>query len=542
MTVDNEKMNTDKHSNTIERRTVLKLTGTAIVAGLFSKTSGAFAQTSSASAPATTASSSAIIDMPAWELSQQIHGKHVSCVEVMSAYLDHIEKVNPAVNAIVALQDRGGLLKQAKAKDALLAAGKSDGWMHGFPHAVKDLAETKGIRTTMGSPLFKDFVPDYDDPMVADLKTNGAIIIGKTNTPEFGYGSHTYNPVYGVTGNPYDHSKSAGGSSGGAACSLAMRMVPVADGSDFMGSLRNPAGWCNIYGYRPSWGRVAMPGGELFINQFGILGPMGRTVSDVALLLNTQSGYRPEAPGSLAVDPELRSLTVSNIHDKLNVSQKGKKVAWIGNWDGYLPMEKGVLELCEKALKTFPDFGVAVDAIRSPTDPEALWNDVWLPHRHICASTMKKFYDDPEKRKLLKPEAIFEYEGSLKYSGQDIFKASQKRGEWYLTVLKLFDKYDFLAVPTAQIFPFDKTLHWPQEVAGKTMDTYHRWMEVVTPWTLCGCPIVAIPAGFNENGVPMGIQVIGRPRGDFELLQFAYAYEKSKDWFNIKKPAELMAG
>jgi len=212
----------------------------------------------------TTANS--IIEMSGWELSRQIHEKKVSCRDVMAAYLDHIVNVNPRVNAIVALQDRDGLIKQAGKKDESLATGRSDGWMHGFPQAVKDMEETKGIPTTFGYRAFKDFVPSFDSIVVERMKKAGSVVIGKTNTPEWGFGSNTYNEVYGATGNPYDHSLVSGGSSGGAACALAMRMQPVADGSDYMGSLRNPAGFCNVYGYRPSWGRVPNSGFELFVN------------------------------------------------------------------------------------------------------------------------------------------------------------------------------------------------------------------------------------------------------------------------------------
>jgi len=244
-------------------------------------------------------------------------------------------------------------------------------------------------------------------------------------------------------------------------------------------------------------------------------------------------------PLSLSDDSNLLSLTPCNVHDRLKANVKGKKVAWLGDWGGYLPMEAGVLDVCEKALKTLPSFGVAVEKIAPPYDPAILWNDVWLPMRHFASQFLKGLYDDPAKRALLKPEAIFEYEGGQKYSAQDIYFASQKRSEWFLALLKVFETYDYVAVPTAQVFPYEKTIHWPKEIAGKKMDTYHRWMEVVTHWTLSGSPIVAVPAGFNDGGLPMGIQFIGKPRGDFDLLQFAHAYETHNDWVNTHKPKYL---
>ncbi|MEN3929859.1 amidase [Microvirga sp. W0021] len=529
-TTENSEVSTPS-SKALSRRAALKgLVGTVTAVGFMGKYSMAQAQTGkAASGAAASSGATSIIEMPAWELSQSIHAKKVSVKEVMTAYLDQIDKVNSKVNAIVALQDRDGLMKQAEESDKALAAGKSGGWMHGFPQAIKDLEDTKGIVSSKGCPIFKDYVPTQDSFMVQRMKAAGIIITGKTNTPEFGYGSHTYNPVYGATGNPYDPSKSAGGSSGGAACSLAMRLQPVADGSDFMGSLRNPAGWCNVFGFRPSWGRVPAPGGELFMNQFGINGPMGRSIPDMALLLNTQSGYTSSAPQSLADDSRLRALTPANVRDQMKADQKGKRIAWLGDWDGYLAMEPEVLEVCKNGLDAFTAMGLKVETIKPPIDGQKLWDGCWLPHRHFCATSLKALAEDPEKRKLLKPEAIFEYEGGKNYTGQQMYEASAMRSDWYRKVQELFEKYDYIAVPTAQMFPFDKEWHWPKEVAGRKMDTYHRWMEIVTPWTLCGSPVVAVPVGFSKAGLSMGIQIIGKPRNDFEVLQFAYMYELATD-------------
>lgn len=480
-----------------------------------------------------------IVDMYACELSQSIASKEVSCTEVMEAYLDQVERVNPALGAIVALQERGGLMKQAAEKDAELASGVATGWMHGFPQAIKDLEETKGIATSYGSPIFRDFVPDFDSLLVSRIKSAGAIIVGKTNTPEWGFGSHTYNNVYGATGNPYDPDKSCGGSSGGAAASIAARLQPVADGSDYMGSLRNPAGWCNVYGYRPSTGRVPLRGVDPYLNNFATNGAMARSVADLALILSTMSGYDEKTPSSLPDDVRLKGLSPLNVREALRADMRGKKVAWLGDWNGYLPMEEGVLELCEKALAGFSAFGVSVEKIDQPYDPAEFWEKVWLPFRHLAAVKLKPFCDDTRKRGLLKPEAVYEYEGSLKYSMQDIYAASVKRGECQAALLKVFEKFDYIAVPTAQVFPFDKKLHWPGEVAGRKMDTYHRWMEVVTHWSASGCPTIAVPAGFNDGGLPMGLQLTGRQRADFDLLRFAAAYEERNDWFARRRPALL---
>ena len=476
-----------------------------------------------------------IIGMPGWELSEKIHAREVSCKEVMETFLDHIDRVNPKVNAIVARQDRGGLLRQAEEKDKTLASGKSDGWMHGFPQAIKDFENNKGIPSTCGSLILKDNIPTEDALMTSRIKAAGGILVGRTNVPEYALGSHTYNKVYGVTGNPYNPGISAGGSSGGAACALALGMLPVADGSDFMGSLRNPAGWCNVYSMRPTYGLVPS-GVELFMNSFSCKGSMGRNVPDIALLMGTISGYDESIPFSLSEDADIKGLTTKNVHERLTADHKGKKIGWLGDWDGYLPMENGVLAVCERALKSFGQLGVSVEKAAPPMDGQKFWDEIWLPLRHFSQYGQKANCEDPEKRKLLKSEVIFEYEGSAKYTGRDIYAASMKRSDFYRTVLKMFAVYDYLAVPTAQVFAFDCSWDWPKEIAGKKMDTYHRWMEVVAAWTMASTPVVSIPAGCNEQGKFMGIQLIGKPRTDFDLLQMAYAYDQVTDVIRANPP------
>src|ERR1700693_3023148 len=247
--------------------------------------------------------------------------RQISCVEVMTAYLDHIDKLNPKVNAIVALQDRAALLAQSRERDAQLARGELMGPLHGFPHAVKGLAPVKGIPMTMGSPILKDFVPNADSVMVERLRAAGAIFIGKTNTPEFGLGSQTYNPVYGATRNAYDQSRTSGGSSGGAAVSLALRMLPVADGRDYGGSLRNPAGWNNVFGFRTSYGRVPADGRDAWLPSMGVVGPMARNVSDLAMLLAVEAGYDARVPLSIVEEGAV-------FQSRLEKDFKGKRIAW----------------------------------------------------------------------------------------------------------------------------------------------------------------------------------------------------------------------
>jgi amidase len=465
-----------------------------------------------------------IVAMPAAELSAAIRTRKVSCREVMAAYLDHIDRVNPAVNAIVSLVDRNALMAEAEQRDAQLARGEYLGWMHGFPHAVKDLALTKGIRTTFGSPLFADYIPQSDAIIVERIRKSGAILIGKTNTPEFGLGSQTYNPVFGPTRNAYDQGKAAGGSSGGAAVALALRMVPVADGSDMGGSLRNPAAYNNVIGFRPSQGRVPYgPAGEVFVQQMGYEGPMGRNVADTAMLLSVQAGYDARVPLSLDDDPAIFA-------EPLKRDFVGARIGWLGDLGGYLPMEAGVLDLCAKALPTFETIGCEVEEAAPGFPPEQIWN-VWRPLRHwAIAGGLVDFYNDPAKRARLKPEAIWEIEGGLKLSAVDVYKASAARSALYQAVNRLFERFDYLVLPTAQIFPFDVNTPWPREIAGVSMDAYHRWMEVVFLGTLTGCPVANVPVGFNAAGLPMGIQIIGRGRADLAVLQLAHAYEQAAGW------------
>jgi len=520
------------------RRQVLKgIVGGVIAGSLPGVAWSAAAQPALAGAQKPAKATGEIVDWSAAQLSLAIHGRQVSCRDVMAAYLARIEQLNPTYNAIVALRDPDSLLKEASAFDAKLKAGDSLGWLHGIPQAPKDLALTKDIVTTFGSPLLQKNQPKVDSIHVARARAAGALMIGKTNTPEFGLGSQTYNPVYGPTRNPYNRQKTSGGSSGGAATALALRMLPVADGSDFGGSLRNPAAFCNVYGMRPSQGRVPRsPADEVFISQLGYSGPMARTVPDLALLLATQSGLDLSDALSLEISAELAALTPHNVEHALQSRQTGKKIGWLGDWGGYLAMEPGILELCEKALGNLAGQDMVVEPLKSPFSPESLW-DTWLVHRHFgIGNGLLKYYEDPTKRALLKPEAIWEIEGSLKLSAADFFNASKARSAWYKTLVTLFETYDYLAVPTAQVFPFDINEHWPKQINGHSMDTYHRWMETCFPWTLSGSPIISVPVGFGPQGLPMGMQLIGRSRDDLGLLKLAYAYEQHNDWVNTKRP------
>ncbi|MFA1682173.1 amidase [Achromobacter dolens] len=486
-----------------------------------------------AAIPAAAGSLDDIVAMPAHALSDAIRQRRVSCREVMTAYLRHIDAVNPKLNALVARREPQELLREADERDAQLAAGQWLGWLHGMPQAPKDLTAVRGMVTSMGSLVFKDQVTDHDSIVVERMRAAGAIFIGRTNVPEFGLGSHTYNQVYGTTVNPYDVSKSAGGSSGGAAAALAARMLPVADGSDFGGSLRNPAAFCNVYGMRPSAGRVPFgPSSEVFLKQLSYEGPMGRTPRDVARMLAVMAGPDARVPLSLGDDPAVFA-------QPLEADLRGRRIGWLGDWNGYLAMEPGILDLCVQALADLGAAGCQVDDYRVPFDGERLWR-IWLAHRHLMVGgQFHALVNDPHTRKLVKPALIWEVEGLDGMTARQVYLATEERSAWYQVVLGIFKEVDYLAVPSAQVFPFDAQLDWPRQIAGRAMDTYHRWMEIVTPWTLAGCPVISVPVGFGAAGLPMGMQLIGPPRGDLAVLQLARAHEQVRDWVQARPPQGL---
>lgn len=474
-----------------------------------------------------------ITAMTAVGLAQAIRAKKVSCVDVMTACLDRIERLNPQANAIVALQDRGDLLKQAAARDADLAAGRNTGLLHGFPHAFKDLQPAKGIRYTQGSPVFRDTIATTDSLPVERVKAAGAVVIGKTNTPEFGLGSNTFNPVYGITRNAYDPSRTAGGSSGGAAVALALDMVPLADGSDYGGSLRNPAGWNNVYGFRTTIGRVPVAGRDVWLPSMGVNGPMARNVADLALLLSVQAGFDPRSPLSMdGAGDVFRGSLAGEI--------KGKRIAWLGDFGGATPNDPGVLEVCQGALRTFEAIGCHVEPAWPDYPVEKVWQAFVRLRGWQQGGNLLDIYNDPVRRALLKPEAVFEVETGARLSAYDATAASLVRTEWTRAVAKLFERYDYMVLPTAQVFPFPAELDWPKTVAGRTMRTYHEWMQAVCLITMSGCPALAAPAGFNAAGLPMGIQIVGPQHQELACLKLAAAYEAAAPGELTRRPAQAL--
>lgn len=470
-----------------------------------------------------------LTERSACDLTRMISTRAISAEALMRAVLDEIERVNPKVNAIVSLVPREDALAMARESDRVLAETGPVGPLHGLPFAVKDLEETTGLLTTHGSPLFKNNIPDEDSLMVSRLRAAGALIIGKTNVPEFGFGSQTYNTIFGTTLNAYDQTRTAGGSSGGAAVALALRMVPLADGSDHGGSLRNPAAFNNVYGFRPSPGRIPDLDGDRFNLGLPVLGPMARNIDDLALLFSVQAGPDWRVPASRqepgAGFAPVRAATVN-----------GLRIGWLGDLEGQLPMEAGVLELCTAGLAALEGLGAAVEPARLGFAQEAIWKSWTTLRSWSAAFRLGDVYRDTARRDLLKPEAQWEVEQGLGLSGHEVAAQIEQRNGWLRQALALFERYDVLALPSAQVFPFAATQHWPREVAGRTMDSYHRWMEVVTPATLGGLPALSAPVGFNAAGLPMGLQLIGRPGGDLAVLQLGKAYDEATGWPERNKP------
>lgn len=439
-----------------------------------------------------------------------------SAEALMQATLAQIARLNGRLNAIVSLRDEAALLEEARAADAARRAGRPPGLLHGLPMAVKDLANVRGLPTTMGSPIFAGQVAAADDLFVARLRAAGAIFIGKTNTPEFGLGSHTFNPVHGATGNAWNPSLSAGGSSGGAAVALAARMLALADGSDMMGSLRNPAGWNAVYGFRPSWGRVPDAAeGETFLHSLATNGPMARCPRDLALLFDVMAGPEPARPFCLPAE---------RFSDRLAGGMAGKRIGWLGDWGGAYAMAPGILALCEAALARMADQGARVEALEPPFPAEDLWQS-WMTLRAFAnAARLGPLYDEPAQRRQLKASAIWEIEQGRALTLDAVEAASLTRSRWYACAAALFERFDALVLPSAQVWSFALAEEYPRQIAGRGMDTYHRWMEVVVPASLIGLPALAVPAGFGPQGMPMGLQLIGRHGDDATLLQLAQAW------------------
>lgn len=462
----------------------------------------------------------------ATELTRRIRAKELSATEVMEAHLTQIERINPKVNAIVTFLPEQAL-EQARAADKALAQGEDVGPLHGLPIAHKDLILTKGIRTTLGSLVFNDFVPEEDGLIVERLKQAGAITVGKTNTPEFGAGSQTYNEVFGETFNPYDTSKTCGGSSGGAAVGLACGMIPIADGSDMGGSLRNPASFCNVVGLRPSPGRVPTWPGYVGWFTMPVEGPMARTVKDTALMLSAIAGPDPRSP--IAIN-EPGSLFSQSLERKF----KGVRVAWSRDLGG-LPVDSQVTEVIEAQRQVFENLGCRIDNCEPDfTDADESFK-IWRAwYFELVLSELLETHRDK-----LKDSVIWNIEEGLKLSGPQIGQVERRRTELYHRVRKFMETHAFLILPVSQVPPFDVKQRYIQEINGEKMGTYIDWMKSCYYITTTGLPAISVPCGFTKDGLPVGVQIVGRHQDDLGVLQLAYAFEQATGFWKQKPPVVL---
>jgi amidase len=459
----------------------------------------------------------ALWDYDAITLAGMLRGREVSAREVIAAHIARIEAVDAAVNAVVTRCFEQAMAKAAAA-DRALARGEPPGLLHGLPVAHKDLAETAGVRTTFGSPLFARYVPDRDDLVVSRMSGVGAISLGKTNVPEFGAGSHTVNRVFGATRNPYDRSRSAGGSSGGAAAALAARMVCLADGSDLGGSLRNPASFCNVVGLRPSPGRVPRWPVADPADILGVTGPMARTVADAALLLAVQSGPDPRA--TLALDAPPPPLAgPADVARLLECDLRGLRVAW--SPDLGLPVEPAVRAALAPARSVLAGLGCAVtDAAPDLAGGDEVFR-TWRALRFVTAFG-PLLRDHPGE---LGPNVAWNIRRGQELTAADLSRATTAWAALAERVSEFFGRFDVLACPVSQVAPFDVGLDWVHEIDGVPQHTYLDWMRSAYLISVTGLPAISVPAGFTPDGLPVGLQLVGRRRADWHLLGVAAAFE-----------------
>ncbi len=462
--------------------------------------------------------------LSAVDLARRIRTREVSAVDVLRAHVAQIERTNPAVNAIVTKTFEQAEV-DARAIDARFARGEDPGPLAGLPVAHKDLVPTKGVRTTFGSPLFADFVPDADGLVVERLKAAGAVTVGKTNTPEFGAGSQTFNPVFGATRNPWDTTRTSGGSSGGAAVALACGMVPIADGTDLGGSLRNPASFCNVVGLRPSPGRVPNWPSVNASFPLAVGGPMARSVADAALMLSAIAGPDPRSPIALHQPGSMFGAS-------LDRDFRGVRIAWSPDLGG-LPMEPGIIETLLAALPALRDLGCTVEeATPDLRDTDEIFETLRAWHFELSYGELLR-----DKRASVKQTVAWNVEEGEKLSGSDVGRAERKRTELFHRMRAFFTKYDFLVCPVTQVLPFDVNVEYPMEVGGRKMGSYLEWMRSCYRISATGLPALSVPAGFSAGGLPVGLQIVGPHLDDFGVLQLGHAFERAAGFSTRRAPA-----
>jgi amidase len=495
----------------ISRREFGQVIGTAAVSAVMPGVAAGQRQAASDATPSPPAVSE-ICYMSAVELAARIRRKQVSAREVMTAHLAQIERVNPKVNAIVTLVADRAMGDAARA-DETTAKGGTLGVLHGLPVAHKDLVDTAGIRTTRGSRFLRDNVPTRDALIVERLHAAGALTVGKTNTPEFGAGSQTFNDVFGATRNPYDVSKTCGGSSGGAAVALACGMVPIADGSDTGGSLRNPPAFCNVVGLRPSPGRVPTESGSW--SPLSVQGPLARSVADLALFLSAMAGPDPRSPLSIQEDG-------SRFRAALPRSFKGVRLAW---WRGLggIPVEPEISRVVEASRGVFEQLGCLVEEAEPDFDGVA---DAF-PILRYAANHPQYAPLSAKNPEWVKDTIKFEVAQAERLKASDIGRALARQARMHEQSRQFFERYTYFVLPVTQVAPFDITTEYPTSINGTAMTSYIDWMRSCWYVTFMANPAISVPGGFTSSGLPVGIQIVGRHRDEWSVLQLAHAFEQA---------------
>ena len=439
----------------------------------------------------------------------------VSPLELVEAAAARIAATDGALNAMPTL-----CLERARERAKRLMAEKRDGdrapgWLAGLPVAIKDLNDVAGVRTTYGSPIYADHVPERSDVMVEMLEDKGAVVIGKANTPEFGAGASTFNEVFGKTHNPWNVEKQVAGSSGGSAAALAAGQVWLASGSDLGGSLRTPAGFNSVIGLRPSPGRVAHGPKPRPFSTMAVEGPMARTAEDCALFLDAMAGMHREDPLSLPAPAEPFLETV-------RARRKPRRVAFSPNL-GLLPVDRRVVEICRRAAEAFAGMGIAVEAA-CPDLSEVPATFQTLRAASFAANMGPLLREHRDK---LKPEVIWNIEKGMALNADAIGQAEVMRGTLFHRMMAFFKTYDLLLCPTAIVPPFDVDMRYVEAVEGVTFDTYIDWLGITFTVSLTSCAAVSAPAGFTDDGLPVGLQIIGPPRGEAAVLTAAALLEEA---------------
>ena len=502
-------------ANSISRREFGRAIGAAAVGGTLSSESATSVharETEVVLSQAPLKPAGEIIFMSATELATRIRKKQISAREVMAAHLAHIDRVNPKVNAIVTLVAERAMADAARA-DEIIARRGPVGTLHGLPVAHKDLVDTAGIRTTRGSLFYRDHVPTKDALIVTRMRAAGAITVGKTNTPELGAGSQTFNAVFGATRNPYDTTRTCGGSSGGAAVALATGMVPIADGSDTGGSLRNPAAFCNVVGLRPSPGRV--PREAPSWSPLAVSGPMARTVSDVALFLSVLAGLDERSPLSIAE-------TGARFAAPLGRSFKGARVAW---WRGLggIPFEPEIRLAIDPHRRTFETLGCIVEEAEPDfTGVDEAFQTLRYVGNHTQYAALVR-----ERPEWVKDTVKFEVAEAERLTAVAVGRALARQARMYEDTRQFFARYDYFVLPVTQVSPFDVDTPYPMRIGDVPMTTYVDWMRSCWYVTFMATPAISVPAGFTASGLPVGIQIVGRHRDDWSVLQLAFAFEQA---------------